>query len=39
MTVPGANFYTILEAERANVVANVPGYSQEGTGFFAMPPR
>lgn len=38
-TITGANFYTILEAERANVVANVPGYAQEGIGFYALPPR
>ena len=30
--VPGANFYTIMEEERANIVANVPGYPQEGSG-------
>jgi hypothetical protein len=37
--VTGANFYTIMEEERANVIANVPGYPQEGIGFYAMPPR
>ncbi len=37
--VTGANFYTIMEEERANVIANVPGYPQEGVGFYAMPPR
>ena len=37
--VTGANFYTIMEEERANVIANVPGYPQEGIGFYALPPR
>jgi hypothetical protein len=37
--VPGANFYTILEAEKANIIANVPGYALEGIGFWAMPPQ
>ncbi len=37
--VAGANFYTIMEEERANVIANVPGYPQEGIGFYALPPR
>lgn len=37
--VTGANFYTIMEEERANVIATVPGYPQEGIGFYAMPPR
>jgi phospholipase/lecithinase/hemolysin len=36
--VAGANFYTILDAEKANIIANVPGYAFEGIGFWAMPP-
>jgi hypothetical protein len=36
--VAGANFYTILPDEEANIIANVPGYALEGTGFWAMPP-
>jgi hypothetical protein len=36
--VPGANFYTISESEKANIIANVPGYPYEGIGFWAMPP-
>jgi hypothetical protein len=36
--VGGANFYTILDAEKANIIANVPGYALEGIGYWAMPP-
>jgi hypothetical protein len=37
--VAGANFYTILEAEKGSIIANVPGYAFEGIGFWAMPPQ
>jgi hypothetical protein len=38
LAVPGANFYTILESEKASIIATVPGYAYEGIGFWAMPP-
>jgi hypothetical protein len=37
-TVGGANFYTIVEAEKVSIITNVPGYALEGISYWAMPP-
>jgi hypothetical protein len=34
----GANFYTISEAEKASVLANMPTYPYEGIGFYGLMP-
>ncbi len=36
-TRTGVHFYTISEAERANVANNIPQYTYEGVSYFASP--